>query len=196
MLFSLHQSCFHCFHPYYSWRDHVAQRTEFLFSLRLVFICIRNRRCKHEYMYTCTTASALSSAKPASLLPIPLFQGTCCRRNGHTWQHSSKTNGTASSHTSVLFREHQRTNLSYISFPHADEGQGNITQVPPSCPIPSMDKYQVLTHFSLWKKDERRVQAEHNLVLCLGLSTEFALLEGSLWYSRARTRAVKEYNDK
>lgn len=117
MLFSLHQSCFHCFHPYYSWRDHVAQRTEFLFSLRLVFICIRNRRCKHEYMYTCTTASALSSAKPASLLPIPLFQGTCCRRNGHTWQHSSKTNGTASSHTGLSSSESTReqTCLTFLS---------------------------------------------------------------------------------
>lgn len=180
MLFSLHQSCFHCFHPYYSWRDHVAQRTEFLFSLRLVFICIRNRQCKHEDMYTCTTASALSSAKPASLLPIPIFQGTCCRRNGHTRQHSSKTNGTATSHICLSSSESTRTNLSYISFPHANEGQGNITQVPPPCPNPTMDKYQILTHFSPLKKGERRVQAEHNLGLCLGLSTEFALLEGSL----------------
>lgn len=180
MLSSLHQSCFHCFHPYYSWRDHVAQRTEFLFSLRLVFICIRNRQCKHEDMYTCTTASALSSAKPASLLPIPVFQGTCCRRNGHTRQHSSKTNGTATSHICLSSSESTRTNLSYISFPHANEGQGNITQVPPPCPNPTMDKYQILTHFSPLKKGERRVQAEHNLGLCLGLSTEFALLEGSL----------------
>lgn len=180
MLFSLHQSCFHCFHPYYSWRDHVAQRTEFLFSLRLVFICIRNRQCKHEDKYTCTTASALSSAKPASLLPIPVFQGTCCRRNGHTRQHSSKTNGTATSHICLSSSESTRTNLSYISFPHANEGQGNITQVPPPCPNPTMDKYQILTHFSPLKKGERRVQAEHNLGLCLGLSTEFALLEGSL----------------
>lgn len=132
-------------------------------------------------MYTCTIASALSSAKPASLLPIPIFQGTRCRRNGHTRQHSSKTNGTATSHVRLSSSENTRTNLSYISFPHANEGQGDITQVPPSCPNPTMDKHLLLlTHFSLWKKGERRVQAGHNIVLCLGLSTEFALLEGSL----------------